>query len=221
LGSYSFNPILFCELSPNFTSSSNGFQNFFKTGWYDKDRINYPATGISTTGVYEMKKFLIALTVLVALVAVFATTGPVSAQGTNPPATPGAGMMNGRGGRGAASGGIAAGNGILHDAMLAVYAEKLGLSVEQINTRLTNGETMGQIAAAQGVTAEEFFSIMADARSQAIDLAVADGTLAQAQADWMKERGSMRSGEAVRGRGGMRGGFAGNADCPYFPKNTP
>jgi hypothetical protein len=44
---------------------------------------------------------------------------------------------------------------------------------------------------------------MIDARTQAIDQAVKDGKLTQAQADWMKQRGA--SGGMMGGRGmGMR-----------------
>ncbi len=174
--------------------------------------------------------------VLVAVVAiVFGTVGLVSAQ-TPTPQTPvpgsgyGQGMMNGQGrgnmanGQGNRGGMMnqAVGNqdGVLHDAMTAVYAEKLGISVDDLNARLAKGETMAQIASSKGLTAAQFTALMADARSQAIDQAVKDGTLTQAQADWMNQRGA---GMAAGGRG-MRGSGQGrnaNTDCPYFPQTQP
>jgi uncharacterized protein (DUF433 family) len=111
-------------------------------------------------------------------------------------------------------------DGLLHDEMTAVYAQKLGISVEDLNARLAKGETMAQIASSKGLTAEQFTALMADARSQAIDQAVKNGTLTQAQADWMNQRGA---GMAAGGRG-MRGAGQGrnvNADCPYFPQTNP
>jgi uncharacterized protein YidB (DUF937 family) len=114
-------------------------------------------------------------------------------------------------------GNIAAGDGILHDAMIVVYSEELGISVDDLNARLANGETISQIASEKGLSAEQFFALMSEARSQAIDQAVAAGTLTQEQADWMKTRGGARGA----GRGGMRGQGTGMANCPYFSQTTP
>lgn len=177
-----------------------------------------------------MIKFVKALTIVATLAVALVMTTQVFAQGPAPtsPQTPGTGygaggnMMGGRGMRG----NTAMGDGILHDAMVAVYAQELGVSVEDLNARLNNGETISQIAAEKGLTAEQFSALMTDARSQAIDQAVAEGTLTQEQADWLKTRGAqMNSGTAgIRGgRGGRgeRGAYAGNQDCPYFPQTTP
>lgn len=172
-----------------------------------------------------MKKFIFALAIVATLVVALLSTASVFAQGTTPtPPTPGSGYGRGMmGGRGAGMGtGMAAGDGILHDTMISVYAQKLGISVDDLNARLAKGETMAQIASAQGLTAEQFTSLMTDARAQAIDQAVKDGTLTQAQADWMKQRGNgggMMGGNAGRGAGrGMRGN---TADCPYYPQANP
>ena len=129
--------------------------------------------------------------------------------------------MGGRGARGGMMGqGAVSGtqDGFLHDEMIAVYAEKLGISVEDLNARLANGETMAQIASSKGLTADQFRTLMTDARSQAIDQAVKDGTLTQAQADWMKQRGAgmMGNGRGMRGAGQGRNA---NPDCPYYQAN--
>src|SRR5512133_1055856 len=173
-----------------------------------------------------MKKFAIAFTIVATLVVALLSTGNVFAQGTTPPApqTPGSGY--GRGGMmGGRNGGMmtgASGEGILHDGMTAVFAEKLGIAVDDLNARLDKGETMAQIAASKGLTAEQFTALMTDARTQAIDQAVKAGTLTQAQADWMKTRGGMM-GAGQRGAGrGMRGNGTGDpATCPYFNQTNP
>lgn len=116
------------------------------------------------------------------------------------------------------------GGGILHEYMEQIFADKLGLTETEIETRLADGETMSQIALAEGFTLEEFQVWMLDARSQAIDLAVADGTLTQEQADWMNSRGGMMFGGTGRsqgigmmGRSGGRMGGFGTGTCPNLP----
>jgi hypothetical protein len=174
-----------------------------------------------------MKKLLLSI-VLVAVVAIaLGSAGFVYAQATNPPTqVPGTGYGYGMGGRGMRGGmmnqGQAAGtqDGILHDGMISVYAQKFGLTVDELNARLAKGETVAQIASSKGLTADEFQTLMAEARSQAIDQAVKAGTLTQAQADWMNQRGA---GMANGGRG-MRGtgmGRNANPDCPYYPQTNP
>lgn len=172
-----------------------------------------------------MNKFVIALVVLATLVLALVNADQVFAQGTTPPnpQAPGTGYRNGGpvGGRGANT--AAAGDGLLHDGMIAVYAQALGMTVEDLNARLTAGETVSQIAAEKGLTVEQFSAMMADARSQAIDQAVKDGTLTQEQADWLKTRGARMNGGTAGARGGRgaRGANAGSADCPYYPQVTP
>ena len=187
-----------------------------------------------------MKKLVFAIAVVATLAVALLSNGNVFAQGTTPPdpQTPGSGngrgaggMMGGRamGNGGMMSGNRAVGSGILHDGMIAVYAEKLGISVDNLNARLANGETMAQIAASNGLTAEQFTTMMSDARTQAIDQAVKAGTLTQAQADWMKTRSGATGSSGARGNaGGMMGagqvgrGMRGNAaGCPYFSQTNP
>lgn len=172
-----------------------------------------------------MKKLVVVLVVAAVFVVALGTAGFVYAQTPTPQGSAngtgnGFGMMNGRGGRGGMMSGqnAVAGNqdGLLHDEMIAAYAQKLGISVDELNTRLAKGETMAQIATSKGLTADQFRTLMADARSLAIEQAVKNGTLTQEQADWMNQRGA---GMANGGRG-MRGNGLGrnsNLDCPMFP----
>jgi len=96
------------------------------------------------------------------------------------------------------------GAGVLHTYMVTAFAEKLGLKVEDINVRLTAGESMYDIAIADGVKAEDFSALMVEVRTTALNVAVKDGVITQEQADWMSSRGF--------GRGGMYGN--GGTGCP-------
>lgn len=80
-------------------------------------------------------------------------------------------MVGGRRVHGAGNSIMAVGDGILHDTMTAVYAQELGVPVDDLNTRLASGETLAQIATEKGLAAEQFSALMADARSQALNQA--------------------------------------------------
>ncbi len=134
-----------------------------------------------------MKKTLIA----VALLAVLLTgvgIGQVAAQGETPPSAKGAC------------------GGVLHPYMVAAFASRLNLSVEQVESALVAGQTLYQIALANGVSAEQFPALMTEVRQAAVQAALADGVITQQQADWMLARGQ------GRGRAGMMGG-AGRGSC--------
>lgn len=180
-----------------------------------------------------MKNRLIILAVVGVLVAALFAAWPVAAQTETPPPGDrngnnsawrnGWGMMHGHGARRGGNGGAGVARGVLHDAMISVYAQELGISVDDLNDRLASGETMAQIAASQGLTPEQFAAMMADARDQAIEQAVADGTITQEQADWMRQRGDRATPGAGRGQGrgpGMRGGCC-FPDCPYNTQPAP
>jgi len=179
-----------------------------------------------------MKKLVRGIVIVAVVAVAIGTTGLVFAQTSTPPADVagtgyGAGIGGGRGARGgmmkAAAGnyaglmGAAAGtqDGILHDALIAAYAGKRAISVDDLNARLAEGETLAEIAFAQGLSVDEFVALKAEARSQAIDQAITDGTLTQEQADWMKQRsaGAAAGGRGMHGAGQNQ--FA-NPDCPYF-----
>ncbi len=166
-----------------------------------------------------MKKLIFVAVALAVLAATFTVVGPAFAQTPNPqnPAQPGYGYGMGRGSRGGMGGQqFAHGEGFLHDEMVAAFAAKLGVSVADLEKQLDAGQTVAQIAAAKGLTAEQFQTLWTEARAQALDAAVKSGKITQAQADWMKTRGvGMMAGGMVRGRGaGM------NANCPYFNDST-
>ena len=125
-----------------------------------------------------MKKMIFAGLLVISLLAVFSITAAY-AQGNQPPVNPRGPVTNGQ-------------DGPLHDYMMQAFAGVLGIDVVQLETRLANGETMYEIAISQGYDASEVPAIMADARSKALELAVAAGVISQDQADWMNSRGNGR-----------------------------
>jgi hypothetical protein len=96
--------------------------------------------------------------------------------------------MRGRGGfnGGMMGQGIAVdGEGLLHDYMSTALADAFGLSVEDLEALHESGETLWDYAQEQGITQEDFFSLMQSARTEALNQAVADEVITQEQADWM------------------------------------
>jgi hypothetical protein len=174
-----------------------------------------------------MNKKLIVISGLLVVVIALAVAGIASAQTPTPPPPPtygtgygngyGYGMMggNGRGVPGGMMGGQSGygmmggyadgAYGPMHDSMFDALAKGLGLTREELDKRVAAGETPAQIAASLGFSQTDFFKLMTDARSVALDDAVAKGNLTQEQANWMRSR--------MGGRGGY-GGYGGN--CPHF-----
>lgn len=147
-----------------------------------------------------LKKFLLVLSGFVLAVAVFGVAGFAYAQTQTPPDSeypcPYCGTNDGylQRGHGMRGGGLEMWGTTdseyapLHETMLAAFADILDLSIEELETRRATGETMFEIAEAQGLTAEEFSALMFEARSVALDQAVANGFITQEQADWMQSR---------------------------------
>ncbi len=171
-----------------------------------------------------MKKLVLSLVIVAVIAVAFGTASSVYAQSTTPQAPAnGTGYGYNAGGRGVRGGmmgqnaGSVTQDGLLHDEMIAVYAEKLGISVDDLNARLADGETLSQIAISEGLTIDEFIALRTEVRSQVIAAAVADGTLTQDQADWMLTRGvgGTAGGRGMGARGTGLGQYA-NPDCPYY-----
>lgn len=70
-------------------------------------------------------------------------------------------------------------------------AEALGLTPEELFSELHAGNTLEEIAEAQGVDIDSVYDAMSasrvEAMKEAIQQAVEDGTITQAQADWLLE----------------------------------
>lgn len=160
-----------------------------------------------------MKKILLTGAILSVIVLALGAAGLAFAQGRTPtpPGTGyGPGMMGGsRGGYGMMGG--AGSYGPMHTYMVAAFAEALGLEASEVQTRLAAGDTMWDIAAEQGLSAEEISAVMIAARQAALEQAVADGAITQEQAEWMAQHMAQRQGTgfgpgACHGQGGGPGG---------------
>lgn len=117
-----------------------------------------------------MKNFLIVVTLLAALGIL--TTSVAYAQG--------------RGGREPVAGNV---EGPLHTYIVDAYASALGLTPVALEFRLEAGETAYDVALSQGIAAAQIPTLLADARSKALDAAVKAGVITVDQAMWMTSRG--------------------------------
>ena len=94
-------------------------------------------------------------------------------------------------------------SGPVHDAVIASLAKGLGLSVDELNSQLSSGQTLGAIANEKGLTTEQVCSLFGDARQAGVKSAVAAGEITQAQADRMlQDLGSQRCPAGFGGRFG-------------------
>ncbi len=149
-----------------------------------------------------MKKMFVAM-LLVAVLVVF-VSGAVVAQSIQP-------VGNGR------SAGVAGvGEGLLHDYMVKALAEALGLSPSDFEARVEAGKTAYQIALDQGFAADQIPALMLSARLKALEAAVSDKVITQAQADWLKTRmARMGQGNGFGTRQPMGAGRGGGAGFPW------
>jgi hypothetical protein len=105
------------------------------------------------------------------------------------------GMMGGRGMHGMMGAGIYTGTMPMHSAMVAAggmheqvwtaIAQELDLTYEQLTQAVQNGQTIAQLAEAQGVELEDLQQAARDAHQAALTDLVEQGGLTQDQADWM------------------------------------
>ena len=166
------------------------------------------------------KSFVIVAVLVVAMVstsAVFAqTTSPGGSRPGNSTSDANSGGM-GNGHRGSNQGSQ---DGPIHDALISAFAEALGLTIDEINALLADGETMSEIAISTGMTYDEFVVLLNEIHEQIIGQAEADGIQIQEQARLyfaqQSRVGGMFGLHFERGTG-MRGqGLFGTNDCPYY-----
>lgn len=149
-----------------------------------------------------MNKNLIVIGVLSLVVLTLGLAGYVSAQGQPPQPGDyplGPEMMNGfsnyhdemmGNGYGMMGYGMMGWHGEespMHEAMIESLAESLGLSPEEIEARHDAGESLWDIAEAEGLGYEEIRDLMSLAHDGALEAAADEGQLTQEQADWMDE----------------------------------
>ena len=178
---------------------------------------------------------LFSIAALVLTVAALGTTSSVFANSNDPtsPAIMGVfdqGNPQGRGPRSGMGGAGMPSGGLLHDEIIAAFSESVGVPVEEIETRLTAGETLSDIALSKGFTFTEFQTMLKDAHDKAIATAVVNGDLTQEQADWMLNRGNRMNGNSANrgtgnglgtGRGNAGGNRMTNPDCPFATQANP
>ena len=115
---------------------------------------------------------------------------------------------------------VRGGRGFCSQAGLAAAAQALGLTTAELQTQFRGGESLADVAEAEGVELQAVLDAVDAACSQAtkdaIAQAVTDGTLTQAHADWLIEGldagywGGTNGG--IGFGGGHRGGFGGFMD---------
>lgn len=149
----------------------------------------------------KMKKLLVTLLLAGVIVMSFGLVSTANAQG--PDTQP----FHGQGGRWG-------GNGItnvdrevnedVHDLMMAAWSSQLGISVEDLESRVDAGETLSQIVLSTGKTFDEFRTLQSSVMTTVADQALAAGYIDQAQHDWMIQRAE-RQASGLGGGFGMRG----------------
>ncbi|MCU0508987.1 MAG: hypothetical protein MUC34_11425 [Anaerolineae bacterium] len=164
-----------------------------------------------------MKRFLVVAVLAMVIASIFATAalaaGPVGgrwAQNGAPQAPNTACPMGGPGGMGMQGRPAWAGQ---PDEVAAL----LGMTAEQIQAERLAGKSLAQIAQGKGVTTEKLVETILSAKKTALQQAVTDGKLTQAQADLMVERMTAMAKVMVErtttgpmgGRGMMGGGMRG------------
>jgi hypothetical protein len=176
-----------------------------------------------------MNKMVKSIVIIAVVVIAFGAAGAVFAQTTNPQNT-GLGTQLGydrtRGGRGGRSGygkreGFQTQNmegyhdGLLHDLIMAEFAEALNLGVDELKTRIEGGEKLSEIALSTGLTFDEFRTLWDEVREVVLEQAVAEGLLTQEDVDNMNGRFA-RVGRKGNPRGvGQRMYGEGIGVCPY------
>ena len=103
--------------------------------------------------------------------------------------------------------------GMLHDYMEKALAEKLGIPLPTVEVQFDAGKSLYQIALDNGIAEAALPALMLEVRTAAIQAAVTDGVLTQAQADWMVQSGGRGMGLGIR-QGGMGSGPCGGTGVP-------
>jgi hypothetical protein len=164
------------------------------------NKTNRLKPGNINEGAFEMKRTLLVVGIVSIAVLVFGAAGFAYAQSQTPETFfgHGPGMMGNyedfdhstmMGGYGHGIGhGMMGGNGEygpMHESMITALAEALDLSPEELEDRHDAGETLWEIAEAEGLNAEELQELMTTTHDSALEDAVANGLMTEEQAEWM------------------------------------
>lgn len=138
-----------------------------------------------------MRKIWIGIVILAVAVVALGVAGFAYAQSRSTDDYPhGPWMMgeyegHGHGMRGFGHMGWGGEYGPMHEFMVSELAEALDLSPDTIEARHDAGETLWEIAAAQGLSDEETQELMLKAHDTALEQAIESGWLSEEQAEWM------------------------------------
>ena len=83
------------------------------------------------------------------------------------------------------------------------FAEALGIPVEQLEERLTGGETIRSLVEESGLDTTDFQTALQAARAEMLQQAVAEGNITQEQAEQMTDRQSELNVFGHSGKGGF------------------
>ena len=95
--------------------------------------------------------------------------------------------------------------GPLHELFISEMADALGMTVDDIQSRLESGDKMSGVAAEAGYEGDAFITLMSEVNDAVIDEALAQELISEEQAERMRERGG-KFGQGGRGPGGSKGG---------------
>jgi hypothetical protein len=163
------------------------------------------------------RKSVLIFVAIVSLLALGAFT-IMAQQGDGPTPPFGRGMMHGRHGAMMGNGfGYGAGNG---QPMIVTAAEALGLEPDALFDALRNGQTLTEIAEAQGVDVQSVYDAVLAEAGEHVAALVEAGTITQEQADehlaWVSEHvaempmfSGAGYGPCMDGEGGFGGGMMG------------
>jgi polyhydroxyalkanoate synthesis regulator phasin len=73
------------------------------------------------------------------------------------------------------------------DSLIAIAADKLGMTVDELTTQLKDGKTVADLAKEKGVDLQTIVDAFMAARQETLNQAVTDGKITQEQADQMLE----------------------------------
>ncbi len=103
---------------------------------------------------------------------------------------------------------------------LAELSDLLGLEPAEIGEALRSGESLADIATAQGVDPQAIIDAMVDAAAERLDAAVADGRIDEDAAAERLAEITERANDVVNGDAtfeGRRGGFGERGERPFGP----
>ncbi len=166
-----------------------------------------------------MKKILLVVGVVSIAVLAFGAVGYAYAQNQTPDFPFGHGMMgdyegneqdHGHGMMGGYGHGMMDWDGEygpMHELMVAALAETINIPSDEIQNRHDAGETMWEIAEAEGLSAEEIQEVMSSTHDNALEDALANGLMTEEQAEVMDDHmDQMWSGDYQDGAGHCGGG---------------